>query len=162
MHNLTYKRMFLEDDKDIPQLITIYQTPEIALYLSISDYKRLRPFAKKTRTKIILLEKHGLPFFLHRFRKRKVFFAGILLCVGIIYGLSLFVWNIHIQGNASQTKEELIGFLETIGVEQGTQKSKIQLQQYYLNLLNLLVITSVVHLERLVNLLTQVLVMQKA
>ena len=37
MHNLTYKRMFLEDDKDIPQLITIYQTPEIALYLSISD-----------------------------------------------------------------------------------------------------------------------------
>ena len=37
MHNLTYKRMFLEDDKDIPQLITIYQTPEIAQYLSISD-----------------------------------------------------------------------------------------------------------------------------
>ena len=37
MHNLTYRRMFLEDDNDIPQLITIYQTPEIAQYLSIGD-----------------------------------------------------------------------------------------------------------------------------
>lgn len=37
MHNLTYKRMLLEDDTDIPELITIYQIPEIAQYISISD-----------------------------------------------------------------------------------------------------------------------------
>ena len=37
MHNLTYKRMLLEDDTDIPELITIYQLPEIAQYISIGD-----------------------------------------------------------------------------------------------------------------------------
>ena len=37
MHNLTYKRMIHEDDTDIPQLIAIYQIPEISQYLSISD-----------------------------------------------------------------------------------------------------------------------------
>ena len=37
MHNLTYKRMYLEDDTDIPELITIYETPEIAQYISIGD-----------------------------------------------------------------------------------------------------------------------------
>ena len=37
MHSLTYERMFFEDDKDIPQLIAIYQLPEIARYLSIGD-----------------------------------------------------------------------------------------------------------------------------
>ena len=37
MHNLTYKRTLREDDMDIPQLITIYQTPEISQYLSISN-----------------------------------------------------------------------------------------------------------------------------
>ena len=37
MHNLTYKRMCLEDDTDIPELITIYQIPEIAQYISIGN-----------------------------------------------------------------------------------------------------------------------------
>ena len=37
MHNLTYKQMCSEDDTDIPQLVTIHQTPEIAQYLSVSD-----------------------------------------------------------------------------------------------------------------------------
>ena len=36
MHNLTYRRMLLEDDTDIPQLIRIYQIPDVAQYLSIS------------------------------------------------------------------------------------------------------------------------------
>lgn len=37
MRNLTYKRMLLENDTDIPQLITIHKMPEIKRYLSISD-----------------------------------------------------------------------------------------------------------------------------
>ncbi len=37
MRNLTYRRMLFEDDIDIPQLINIYQIPEIARYLSISE-----------------------------------------------------------------------------------------------------------------------------
>ena len=37
MHNLTYKRMILEDDVDIPELTAIYQIPEISRYISIAD-----------------------------------------------------------------------------------------------------------------------------
>ena len=37
MRNLTYKRMLLENDTDIPKLITIHQLPKIKRYLSISD-----------------------------------------------------------------------------------------------------------------------------
>ncbi len=95
------------------------------MYVSIKDYKRMRPLVKKTGTKIILLEKHGLPFFLFKFRKRKMFFAGILVCVIGIYMLSLFVWNIHFEGNITQSNEELLTYLETIGVNHGTRKSEI-------------------------------------
>ena len=93
--------------------------------ISIKDYRKLRPFARKTGTKIILLEKHGLPFFLHRFRKRKMFFCGMLLSIAVIYGLSLFVWNIHIEGNNTQSTSELIAYLETIGVSHGKIKKEI-------------------------------------
>ena len=95
------------------------------MYVSVKDYKRMRPLVKKTRTKIILLEKHGLPFFLHKFRKRKMFFAGILLCVTVIYVLSLFIWNIHFEGNVSQSNEELLQYLESIEVSHGTRKTEI-------------------------------------
>ena len=95
------------------------------MYVSIKDYKRMRPLVRKTRTKIILLEKHGLPFFLHKFRKRKMFFAGILVCVTVIYVLSLFIWNIHFEGNVSQSNEELLQYLESIEVSHGTRKTEI-------------------------------------
>ena len=95
------------------------------MFVSVKDYRKLRPFVRKTRTKIILLEKHGLPFFLYHFRKRKVFFCGMAACIVLVYVLSLFVWNIHIEGNITQKEEELLGYLETLGVEHGVFKSKI-------------------------------------
>ena len=42
------------------------------MYLDIIDFKKIRPLVRKTGTKVILLEKHGIPFFLFRFRKRKI------------------------------------------------------------------------------------------
>ena len=37
MSSLTYKKMIFENDVDVPQLVEIYHTPEIAQYLNISD-----------------------------------------------------------------------------------------------------------------------------
>lgn len=102
--------------------------------VSVRDYKKLRPLVRKTRTKIILLEKHGLPFFLYRFRKRKMFFIGMILCTAFIYALSLFVWNIHIEGNVTQNTEELLEYLETLGVEHGVLKSEIVCESIETNL----------------------------
>ena len=95
------------------------------MYVSVKDYKNMRPLVRKTRTKIILLEKHGLPFFLYRFRKRKMFFTGMFLCAAFIYMLSLFVWNIHLEGNVTQNTQELLEYLEELGVRHGTLKSEI-------------------------------------
>lgn len=104
------------------------------MYMAAKDFKCIRPFVRKTGTKIILLEKHGLPFFLFRFRKRKMFFLGMLLSIIAVYGLSLFVWNIHIEGNVGQTKEELLEYLESMGVEHGVQKNKVSCENIEKNL----------------------------
>lgn len=106
------------------------------MYVSVKDYKKMRPLVRKTRTKIILLEKHGLPFFLHKFRKRKMFFAGMVLCVAYIYILSLFIWNIHIEGNATQSTAELLAYLETLEVRHGARKSEIVCEEIETKLRN--------------------------
>lgn len=50
------------------------------LCMSVRDFKRIRPFAKKTHTKVRVKEKYGFPFSLYNNRKRK-FFLPVLLSV---------------------------------------------------------------------------------
>ena len=69
--------------------------------MSLEDFRKIRPMVKKTRTKIRITKRCGLPFFLYRYRKRKMFLLGLLLCVGIVYAFSCYVWNIEICGNST-------------------------------------------------------------
>ena len=49
-------------------------------YIQAKDYKKLKPIAKKTGMIPRIKEKTGLPFYMHRYRTRKAFFIGLLLC----------------------------------------------------------------------------------
>lgn len=89
------------------------------MYMTVSGFRKLKPILKKTRTHIIILERYGVPFFFHKYRKRKVFFLCIFLCVCMIYLLSRFIWNIDIQGNQTITDEVLVEYLEAEGVYHG-------------------------------------------
>lgn len=93
--------------------------------ISVSGFRKLKPVIRKTRTKVIIRERTGFPFFLHKYRKRKLFFAGFFLCLLCIQILTLFVWNIHIDGNRYHTDEALLEFLESRNVTHGMRKSEI-------------------------------------
>ena len=54
--------------------------------------------SEKRGVKIHILEKHGLPFFFYRSKKRKAFFIGIFACGPVfLFGLSGRVWNIDVS-----------------------------------------------------------------
>lgn len=97
--------------------------------ISVRGFRRLKPILRKTRTRIYIKERRGFPFFLHKYRKRKIFFSGILFCMVSIYILSLFVWNIHIDGNQARTDEVLLEFLEDKGIVHGMPKSKVDCEE---------------------------------
>lgn len=94
-----------------------------------TDFPRLKPILHKTKTKVVILKKYGLPFFIHKYRKRKLFFAGIIFFVIILYVMSLFIWNIQITGNYSRTTELLTSFLKENGIEYGMQKKKVKCEE---------------------------------
>ena len=95
------------------------------MFITIRGFRKLKPILKKTRTKVTILNRLGLPFFFHKYRKRKVFFFGILFCVIFIYVMSLFVWNIHIEGNRINTTPEILKFLEKQGISHGIPKKQV-------------------------------------
>lgn len=94
-------------------------------FISIKGYKQIRPIAKKTKTRAHIIERHGFPFVCNRFRKRKVFLLGFTLSIVLIYVMSLFLWNITIQGEYSHTKEELLKYLNNQNIHSGVLKHKI-------------------------------------
>ena len=69
------------------------------LSMSIQDFRRLKPLCRKSGCTLHIVEKHGMPFFFYQNRKRKGFFIGIFLFAGLLYLLSCFIWNIHVDGN---------------------------------------------------------------
>lgn len=99
------------------------------MYMTVSGFRKLKPILRKTRTRITILERYGVPFFFHKYRKRKMFFAGALLCIGLIFVLSKFIWNIEIKGNQTITDEVLIEYLESEQVYHGMKISEVKCEK---------------------------------
>lgn len=89
------------------------------------DFFKLLPIRRKTGVKIHILKKKGLPFWIHKNRRRKSFFAGIFLCGALMLLLSQRIWNIHIEGNIQYADPEILDFLEENGVVHGMTKGKV-------------------------------------
>ena len=78
--------------------------------LSIRESRPLKPHAHRSRVTVRVVERLGIPFFLPRYRNRKLFFAGIMAALGIILFLSCFIWDIHVEGNLHETTELLLSY----------------------------------------------------
>lgn len=94
-------------------------------YISVEAYKTLRPILKKTKTKAKILEKYGLPFYLFRYRRRKMFAIGVLLFLGLLFYTSRFVWNIEIRGNSYLSNDTILEFLSNENADFGTKIASI-------------------------------------
>ena len=93
--------------------------------ISIKDFKKIKRITKQINCRVHIERKKGLPFFLDRYKKRKIFVIGLIAILLIIFGTSNFVWNIEVVGNEKINKDEIIQELKEQGLEIGTSKRKI-------------------------------------
>ncbi len=94
-------------------------------FISLKAFRELKPFLKKTKTMVRITQRCGFPFWLFRYRKRKLFFGGICVFFAFLFLLSRFIWNIEIVGNTSVTDETMLSYLTENGYGFGTKKSEI-------------------------------------
>lgn len=93
--------------------------------ISIKNFKRVKEVARKTKCRVHIERKKGIPFILNRYKKRKIFGLGLLIILIAIFLSSNFIWNIEIIGNEKISTEELIQDLKEEGLEIGKLKSSI-------------------------------------
>jgi len=110
--------------------------------MGLQDFLTIRPFVKKTKTKVRIKGKRGFPFFLHRYRKRKLFLLGFFVGVGIIYIFSCYIWKVEICGNSVLSDDTVYRYLKTEPIYVGTKKKNIDcekleadIRQYFPNVI---------------------------
>ena len=126
----------------IEQFINICNTRQINLWnikkensikvfasIQISDFRKLKQICKKTKCKIKIQNKKGLPFIIKKYKKRKFFFLFLLLIVLTIIILSNFIWNIEIEGETDIPKEEILELVKSEGLEIGKLKRTIDTKE---------------------------------
>lgn len=98
---------------------------KLFLNVGITDFKKLGQIAKKTKCKIKISKKRGLPFLLNRYRKRKIFGIFLILIMILIMVSSNYIWNIEIQIEDNQQIEGIEQELTEAGLIVGKNKNKI-------------------------------------
>lgn len=93
--------------------------------ISLKGFRASKELLKKTHTSVKIRKKCGLPFFLHRYRARKLFAAGILLCILLLWNCSKYVWKIEVNGTAELSQDMVLTWLEQKETGFGTPKTKI-------------------------------------
>ncbi len=101
----------------------------VTMKVSIQGFFALKTLLKKTGTKASVLQRHGLPFFVPKIKRRKIFVLGLAACLIFWMVTALFIWDIQIEGNYSLTEDVLMDYLESQGVHTAMKKGDLQIEE---------------------------------
>lgn len=96
--------------------------------ISIEGFFALKPLLKKTGTRVAVLHRYGLPFFVSKMAARKIFVAGLVCCILFWSLTSRYIWDIRIEGNLSLTEDVLLDYLKEKGIHTAMKKSDLQIE----------------------------------
>lgn len=102
---------------------------KLELNVGIRDLRKIAKIAKKTQCKMKILRKRGLPFLFNKYRKRKIFFAFLLLIIILLAITSNFVWNIEVITEDNETIDNIYQDVVNSGLSIGKLKSKINTKE---------------------------------
>lgn len=102
--------------------------------VSVEGFFALKTLLKKTGTRASVLQRHGLPFFVPKIKKRKIFVMGFLVCFLFWMLTARYIWDIQIEGNYSLTEDVLMDYLESQGVHTAMKKEDLLIEELEMKL----------------------------
>lgn len=96
---------------------------------SVRGFRLMRPAAKKSGCKVRIQKRCGLPFWLHRFKKRKGFKLGILIFASIVMLSMSIIWDIEITGGKPEIAPQIMNVLYVDNIGRGSLKMKLNPKQ---------------------------------
>lgn len=88
--------------------------------MTIKGFKQIRPVAFKSKTRVKIISRHGLPFVINKYKKRKAFAISAILTIFLLIYITSFVWVIDVEGNEKVKTETILNELKNNGFTVGT------------------------------------------
>lgn len=95
----------------------------------ISDYRKIRFIAKKSKVTAKITKKHGLPFLASKYKIRIGLPIGAVAGVIILVVLSNFIWSVKITGTETISETMLREMLAENGVVMGSYKNNLDVEK---------------------------------
>lgn len=88
----------------------------------VKDYKKVRQLTKKSRVRLRVVSRHGLPFFIKKHKNRVGVLIGVVVFALVVYIMSCFVWTIDIIGLETMSYSRVVQTLKENGLYVGAFK----------------------------------------
>lgn len=95
----------------------------------IKEFKEICNTAQKMKCKVKIKNRKGVPFLLHKYKKRKIFVGLLVIIFFTIMFSSNFVWNIEVKEENSQSLDGIENDIKEAGLNIGILKSKINTKE---------------------------------
>ena len=92
---------------------------DLSFEISLSDYFKLRPIARKTKPKIKIIKKHLVALKIKTILRSLSAILGAILFLLYLYFNRYFVSEIKVYGNTSISDEQMIDFLNSNDIHKG-------------------------------------------
>jgi len=93
------------------------------------DYRRLRPIARRACMRMRLQHKHGLPFWIRRYRRRGGLVVGLAVYGAILCLLAPRIWAIQVVGNTDTATDTILSVAADMGVRLGASMNKMNIKK---------------------------------
>lgn len=102
--------------------IVYVNTGKITFKMASKDYKKLKPYIKKSKCKVKIKSKRGIYFDLFRYRKRRLFIYLVAFLLMLFFVASNFVWKIEVIGNKIVSTDTINELIKSSGIHVGQLK----------------------------------------
>jgi len=90
--------------------------------VSLASFRRLRPAARRTGSRVRIIKKRGLPFVAGRASRRPLMVAGAVLSMVALYVLSSTIWVVRVEGTENIDPALLREVAANLGLRPGVMK----------------------------------------
>lgn len=93
--------------------------------MQVYDYKNIRSIASKSKLRLRVTGRHGLPFYAQRYKHRAGLLIGAVIGIVLIAVLSKFIWYIDAPPTKSLSTSQILSALEEDNVKVGSYINSI-------------------------------------
>lgn len=92
-----------------------------------SEYKDLKKISRKTGTNLKVIKKCGLPFYIHKYKRRKGIIIGAIIFCIFLYIFSIYIWEIELTGDVPENTSEIEEVIADVGLSKGCIKNGLDI-----------------------------------